>query len=35
MMNSGFPKAGQESKYNQTLFELLMTLAARVNASLK
>lgn len=33
--HSGFQKEGQESKYNATVFELLLTLAARVNASLK
>jgi hypothetical protein len=31
----GFKKQGQFQKYNQTVFELLMTLSARLNASLK
>lgn len=31
----GFQKQSQEHKYNQTVFELILTLAARVNASLK
>jgi hypothetical protein len=32
---SGFPLKEQELKYNLTLFDLIMTLAARVTASLK
>jgi hypothetical protein len=31
----GFEKAEQESRYLQTVFELLHILASRVNASLK
>lgn len=33
-VNSGFELTEQELKYNLTVFDLLMTLAARVNASL-
>ena len=32
---SGFQLRDQELKYNLTLFDLVMTLAARVGASLK
>jgi hypothetical protein len=32
---SGFALRDQELKYNLTLFDLMMTLAARVSASLK
>ena len=35
ILYQGFKRPGQESKYNSTVYELLMTLAARVNASLK
>jgi hypothetical protein len=31
----GFAKPGQEARYNNTVFELILTLAIRVNASLK
>lgn len=31
----GFKKQSQEDRYNQTVFELILTLSARVNASLK
>lgn len=34
-MTSGFDTKDQEAKYNITVFDLIMTLAARVNASLK
>ena len=32
---SGFSTRDQETKYNLTLFDLMMTLAARVTASLR
>ena len=32
---SGFASKEQESKYNSTLFDLILTLAARLNASYK
>jgi hypothetical protein len=32
---SGFVNRDQETKYNLTLFDLLLTLASRVNASLR
>jgi hypothetical protein len=32
---SGFSTRDQETKYNLTLFDLVMTLSARVTASLK
>ena len=34
MSFSGFDTKDQESKYNLTVFDLIMTLSARVNASL-
>jgi hypothetical protein len=35
MQFSGFESQEQEAKYNLTLFDLLLTLSARVTASLK
>jgi hypothetical protein len=35
MNYGGFESKEQESKYNLTVFDLIMTLSARVNASLK
>jgi hypothetical protein len=35
VLSSGFIHRDQETKYNLTLFDLLLTLATRVNASLK
>lgn len=35
VLSSGFLHRDQETKYNLTLFDLLLTLATRVNASLK
>lgn len=32
---SGFVNRDQETKYNLTLFDLLLTLASRVNAALR
>ena len=35
VLSSGFLHRDQETKYNLTLFDLFLTLATRVNASLK
>jgi hypothetical protein len=35
MSFSGFESKEQEQKYDLTVFDLIMTLSARVNASLK